>query len=163
MMYRLINWKTIKESVIIIIIAVIAGFAINLFHPDGFQMVGRQALNYKKILFISTLEARIKYESSSALFVDSRSPGEFEESRIPGALSIPSAPEALSWKRIRQYFPELNKPRELVVYCTGTSCGTSEELARRFIEMGYDRHIYIIRMGIPEWEELGYPVEGRGE
>lgn len=163
MMYGFIDRQTIREAVLIIVIAAVAGFGINLFHPAGFQLVSREALNYKKILLISTPEARIKYDSSLSIFVDSRSPAEFEESRIPGALNIPTAPEALSWKRIREYFPRLNEPVELVIYCSGTSCGTSEQLARRFLGMGYSRHIYIIRDGIPDWETRGYPVEGKGK
>ena len=151
--------KIIAESISIIIISSIIAFAINLFNPNGFIFISREEYSYKKIVYISTKEAKIKYDSSSAIFIDSRSVYEFSESHIKDAINIPSIPISQSLKMINKYFNIIKQPKELVIYCTGTSCGTSEELGKQLISMGYSRHIYIIKHGFPEWREKGYPIE----
>lgn len=149
----------LKDAFFIIILSAIIGFIINIFHTNGYELIGKKALGYEKIVFLSIKEAKIKYDSGSSVFVDSRNSSEFNCSHIKGALNIPSIPESMSLEKLKTNFSVLNGPNELILYCDGTECGSSEELAKKIIDLGYSRNIYIIKNGIPRWEEMGYPVE----
>jgi len=151
--------KRFKESIYILIISSIFGFTINIFHPDGYIFISKEAFNYKKIVFISSEEANIKLSSPLTVIIDSRDESEYLKSHIPGAINIPGDPESTTILKIKENYNIMSQPNELVIYCTGTSCGTSEILAKRFINIGYSKHIYIIENGFPEWEKLGYPIE----
>jgi rhodanese-related sulfurtransferase len=152
----------IKNASYIILASVIIGFIINLFNPKGFTFISKTFLSNKNIVLISAEEAKIKKENPAVLFIDSRQSSEYKSSRIPGAINIPASPASVSAKKIKENFDILSKPRELVLYCDGASCGTSQTLAETLTGFGYSRHIYIIRNGIPEWEALGLPVERSG-
>ncbi len=152
--------KIFKDAFYIVIISIFLGLAINIFHPYGFDLVSKSKERNKNIVLISSEEARIKKYSGAALFIDSRQPEEYEISRIQGAINIPAVPESITVKKIKENSDLISKPKELVLYCDGTTCGSSEILANKLIEMGYPRHIYIIKNGIPEWYKKGYPVEG---
>jgi rhodanese-related sulfurtransferase len=152
-------FSIIKNAVYIILLSAIIGFVVNLFHPKGFTIISKTDLNNKNIVFITSEEARIKKENTSVIFIDSRQNDEYEISRIPGSINIPASPPSISAKKINENLNLLSKPRELVLYCDGASCGTSKILAGTLIGMGYSKHIYIIKNGIPEWEAMGLPVE----
>jgi len=149
-----------RDVMFIIILASVIGFAVNAFHPKGFRFMSTSLLKNRSIVMISSEEAKIKYDSSSTVFIDSRTVDEYRTSHIAGAVNIPAYPESIRAKTIKDNFSLIKGPREMVVYCTGSSCGTSEILVREFLNMGYDRKIYIIENGLPEWEAEGYPVVG---
>jgi rhodanese-related sulfurtransferase len=153
----------IRGAVYIIILSALIGFIVNLFHPKGFSFTSKTALKSNNIVFISSEEAKIKKENTSVIFVDSRQSDEYEISRIPGAINIPAIPASISVKKIKDNFDILSKPNELVLYCDGPSCGSSQILAETLIEMGYSKHVYIIKNGIPEWEAMGMPIERPAE
>ena len=155
--------KLFKESIYIALIAAIIGFGVNVFHPNGFQFVSKKILGYKKIVFVSSEEAKIKYEGQSAVFIDSRSSAEYNEAHIKKALNIPASPESTMLRKIKEKFAILSEPNELVLYCSGKSCGSSEQLAKKLIEIAYTKHIYVIKHGLPEWKEKNFPIENKTE
>jgi rhodanese-related sulfurtransferase len=154
---------TIREAAWIVILAAVLGLAANSVNPRGYLLVGKSAERQKLLVRISLREAKIKFDSSSALFVDARGRTEYEYSRIPGALSVPSSPESLSLRRMEEEHTALQGNRELVIYCGGSTCGDSGTLASRIQGLGYSRHIYILKDGFPSWVEAGYPVQDGGE
>ena len=155
--------KIIKDIFSIILISAIAGFAVNIIHPKGFTFVSTETEKNTNIIYISSREAKIKKDSCNALFLDSRQEDEFRIAHIPEAVNIPAVPASVSVKKITEYHNLISGTVELVIYCDGISCGSSEILAGKLIDMGYSRHIYIIKNGIPEWEESGFPVESDEE
>ncbi|MGE5618662.1 MAG: rhodanese-like domain-containing protein, partial [Sphingomonadaceae bacterium] len=54
-------------------------------------------------------QAKRKYDEGSALFVDVRSPQEYEASHIPGAINIPKSEPPKSFFR-------LPRDREIILY-----------------------------------------------
>ncbi|MBN2403672.1 MAG: rhodanese-like domain-containing protein [Spirochaetes bacterium] len=152
----------IKDAASIIILSIIVGFGVNLFHPKGFSFISTSVQKSKNIIYISSEEAKIKKEGMIALFIDSRQADEFGISRIPGAINIPAVMSSISAKKMQENFENLSGPKELVIYCDGASCGSSQTLAETLIGMGYSKHIYIIKNGINEWESMGMPVERSG-
>jgi rhodanese-related sulfurtransferase len=149
----------IRDAVYIIIFSVILGFAVNLFNPKGFIFIGKTVLKRNNIVLITGEEAKIKKENASVIFIDARQSDEFDISHIPGAINIPAVPASISVKKINENLDILSKPKELVLYCDGLSCGSSQILAETLIGMGYSKHIYIIKNGIPEWEATGLTIE----
>ncbi len=143
-----------RDMLYITVAAAAAAFAVNLFHPRGYVMVGRSELEHRRIVPISAYEAKIKYDSGSAVFIDAREKAEFDESHIAGSINIPAgdplpAPAGL---------PYLKQPKEIVIYCDGGSCGASAILAGKIL--GLTRtHIYIIERGLPDWKARGFPVQ----
>ncbi len=151
--------KTIRESLILIVITTIIAFTVNLFHPKGYEFVSRAKMELKKIVSISSSEAKIKFDHNSAIFIDSRNSASYKEKHISGSINIPAFPESTSLHKIKENFSLLKQPKEIVIYCTGSSCGTDESLAKRLLEFDYKRHVYLLKGGLPEWESEGYPVE----
>lgn len=146
--------RLLKDILVIIVAASAAGLAINLFHPRGFVPVSRQDLALKRIVTISAVEAKIKYDAGMALFIDAREKVAFDASHIAGAAHVPAdGPPAGALDAVTA------RPREIVIYCDGASCGAAAALARTMIGRGYERNLYVIDDGFPGWEKRGYPVE----
>ena len=150
--------RNIRESLLLIVIATIIAFTVNLFHPKGYEFVSRAKIKLKKIVYISIGEAKIKFDHSSAIFIDSRNAASYKEKHISGSINIPAYPESTSLIKIKEHFNQLKQSKEIVIYCAGESCGTDESLAKRLLEFGYKRHVYLLKGGLPAWDREGYPV-----
>ncbi len=84
--------------------------------------------------------------------IDARTPAEYQEVHIKGAVNIPlptleKDPAALT-------FP---KDAKLVFYCNGFKCGKSPKAARLAATLGY-RNLYVLSEGMPAWEEKGFGI-----
>ncbi|HSV95707.1 MAG TPA: rhodanese-like domain-containing protein [Spirochaetota bacterium] len=155
--------KPVREAAVIIALACVLGFAVNLFHPEGYTFRPREDPALWKIVRIGAAEAKIKFDLGVAVFIDTRSPSEFMVSGIPGAVNIPGIPESSALAAIKANGAVLEGPVEPVIYCSGTACDGSEALARMLISLGYPRSVYVMPGGLPEWEALGYPVRKNEE
>lgn len=84
--------------------------------------------------------------------IDARSPQEYQDVHIPGAINIPQ-------KKFDQYSHLLpaDKGELLVFYCNGVKCGKSKKAAVLAAESGYT-NIRVFAQGMPVWEELNYPI-----
>lgn len=153
--------QVLREAAHICIIAVLLGFAINAAHPRGFLLVGRAAMREKRIVRLSLDEARLKHAAGAAVFVDARTPEEFREGRIAGAINVPAGYEGRLYRNGAFLLPALQGDREIVLYCDGVECGAAEELARKMIGEGYPRNLYIVTDGYPAWKARGLPVAGK--
>lgn len=152
----------LREMFFIVIAAAFLGYCIAMFHPKGYVLIGRGALNDTRIVTISVDEARPK-RNCSALFIDARGRLDYNVSHIAGAVSIPASPESVTLHAIREHFKKIGDAGELVVYCGGSSCGISTQVAKRLISMGYSRHIYVLAEGFAGWREKRLPLEAGEE
>lgn len=84
--------------------------------------------------------------------IDARTPQEFQEVHIKGAVNIP-LPE-LEKSPALLTFP---KEAKLVFYCNGFKCGKSPKAARLAATLGY-RNLYVLSEGMPAWEEKGFAI-----
>lgn len=147
--------QIVKDMFIIVLASTAIGLGINMVHPRGFVLVSRSEQAKSRIIAISSEEARIKYDSQAALFIDAREKGEYTAARVANAVNIPAGdvvtrPESVD-------FTFLEKPVEVVVYCDGASCRASHIVAERMLALT-PRHIYILEKGFPDWAAKGYPV-----
>ena len=99
-----------------------------------------------KIVSTEELKAMLA-EGKPLTLIDSRSPQEYQEAHIKGAISIP---EKELQKNVA-LLPE-DKSALLVIYCNGVKCGKSKRLALQIEPLGYT-NLQIYSEGIPVWEE----------
>ncbi len=148
----------VRQSAVIIIAAFLLGLAINVFHPKGFVLVSRESLERKKIVGITTDEAKHKFDRSSGLFIDTRDGDDFAAGRIRGAINVPAHPESLTMIKLKEYFDTISSPQELVLYCDA-GCDSSESIAAKIIGLGYSRNVYVLKDGMKPWVDRGFPVD----
>ncbi len=150
--------QIIKESVVIVFIASLIGFIVNIYHPRGYTFVSTSILKNKQVVMINSEEGKIKMDNGQAVFIDTRTTDEYNKHHILNAIHIPATPISQTVMRIKENSDLLQSPRELVIYCDGSSCGSSTILAKRLIDMGYSKHLYILEQGIPEWIKKNFPM-----
>jgi len=103
---------------------------------------------------ITLAQAKALYDQG-VIFVDSRSPQQFAEKQIEGALNLPlefleggARPDALNI---------IDPGAKVVIYCSGGDCHASHDVAIRLNALGYNS-CYVLKDGIPAWEAAGYPM-----
>jgi rhodanese-related sulfurtransferase len=107
------------------------------------------------IIRLSVAGAKSRFDGKICYFLDARSPKEYQDGHIPGAINF-SALEMDKFAPI--VMPQLtDKNQEIVAYCNGGDCTLSLELARTLIEQGYTR-VEVFEGGWPEWKKAGNPV-----
>jgi rhodanese-related sulfurtransferase len=99
-------------------------------------------------------EAKALMDSGRALFVDARGVGEYEQSHIKGAISMPAG---ITPEKIKEQ-EEALKGKVLITYCHGVGCHLSDKTAFSLYDAGY-RKIAIFFGGWNEWTAANYPVE----
>jgi len=99
---------------------------------------------------ISSRVARDLVEKSGkeTVFVDVRSPLEFNQEHIPGAINVPLADIGKS---------TLPDAGTLVLYCSGVGCPASDAAAAKFLSQG-SRTVRVLDGGLAAWKQRGYAV-----
>ena len=112
---------------------------------------GLRGTTWKKI---DTIQAervkRLLDSGAKVVLVDLRPAKEFQETRLPGARSIPMT-------ELPKRFEEIPKAGQVVLYC---AC-TISEIAERAAFLGFRgyRNIFVLLDGYPGWVKRGYPLE----
>jgi rhodanese-related sulfurtransferase len=108
-----------------------------------------------KAVWIEQEAAKSLMSDPGTVFVDCRSPSEFQTGHIATALSVPSDQPELTGPVARL----LHGAKTIVAYCDAASgCESSHRLAARLRELGYP-DVRILRDGMPGWLSRGYPAE----
>ncbi len=107
---------------------------------DGFALIDTDGL--KKLLD----------KGEDILLFDARSPEEYQDVHIKGALSLPQK----QFDRYAHLLPA-DTSRRIIFYCNGVKCGKSRKAAKKAIAMGYE-NVFVYVQGIPVWEEKGMPI-----
>ncbi len=100
-------------------------------------------------------EAVSLWQQSATLFVDVRSPTDFEVGHIAGAINLPD--EQLA-EKLPSVLPRLERARAVVVYCKSPDCGKSLWAALRLRQHGLTQ-TRIYPGGWNEWAIRGLPAE----
>jgi rhodanese-related sulfurtransferase len=102
---------------------------------------------------IDTTQAKPLFDQG-AIFIDVRSDADWEAGRIPGAVHL----------ELEKVFTEASlgavarHDQEVVMYCNGIKCPRSSTAAAAAVTWGFTR-VYYYRLGFPDWQAAGYPVE----
>lgn len=164
----MISQKTVKEIIILLVASAALGLMVNFISPRGIALVGQwdtakgaiagtlQPAEAKKLEEIdSVIRAKEIFDKDHVLFVDARSPDNYEQGHIRGAVSLPIGQFD---EKIDYFLSRIALDQPLVTYCSGRTCEDSHHLARLLAEAGFtDVRIFID--GFSGWKAEGYPIE----
>ncbi len=118
--------------------------------PVGESVGAREALAGE----VPSHEMKRLYDEGVTVILDARSPAEYAEGHIPGAINIP-------YDELPQYLEALQSEaapdQSVVCYCRGLLCDLSDHLATELRLMGYG-DVNVFKGGWDEWTEAGHPV-----
>jgi rhodanese-related sulfurtransferase len=93
---------------------------------------------------------RLLDSGAKLVLVDLRPAKDFQEKRLPGARSMPSA-------ELPKRFEEIPKSGQVVLYCACTINEIADQAAF-LVFRGY-RNVFVLLEGFPGWVKRGYPLE----
>ena len=156
--------KTLMNALIggtaVIIVAGIIGVAQNAVRSNPVKLVQKVATTKADHSAeapalgegeIALEEMQARFDSGLSILLDARSPAEYAESHIPGAINIP-------YDRLAEYMEtltyEATPDQPVVCYCKGPSCDLSHLLATELRLMGYE-DVVVFKAGWEGWLEAG--------
>ncbi|MCD6250159.1 MAG: rhodanese-like domain-containing protein [candidate division Zixibacteria bacterium] len=164
-----------KQLMTLLILSVVLAFGSNLVLPNSIPFVGE----YRSISssgepivppsaelgdppFIDLNRARFEYDLGTAIFLDSRSPEEFDCGTIPGSINIPFEymPDGDLTEYLDSAFSGAAFDKTIINYCSGEECDLSLYMGRFLNTSGYT-NVMIFFGGSREWEQAGFEVERR--
>ncbi|WP_047305975.1 ArsR/SmtB family transcription factor [Pseudomonas fluorescens] len=101
---------------------------------------------------ISREELRQRLQEGAMTLLDVRSPQEFAQGHLPGAINIPL-------EELEQRLAELAADQELVAYCRGPYCVLSQNAAALLRAKGFK--VRRLDQGFTDWQAAGLRVETR--
>jgi len=151
--------KIIKEIILIISVSVCVGLLVNIslikrYSEGEFILNFLSAEEFPAVSYITLAEAESLFAQGQAVFVDTRSEEDYRQGHIVGAVNIPFEefdPRVLEEISLPYDYP-------IVVYCDGSECQSSTNLAKHLAEKDY-ADIRVFFGGWQEWEESGLPIE----
>jgi rhodanese-related sulfurtransferase len=147
--------------VALVILGTAVGFAYNAASPNGIPVKGgKQAiLEQQGTRMLTTDEVKYYRDQPGTVILDARSAEEYQLGHVAGAGSLPD-------DKFEQAFPrlegELRKASLIIIYCSGGSCGTSEEVAKKLREKGI-KNLAIDTDGLPGWMRAKLPIRSGPE
>jgi rhodanese-related sulfurtransferase len=151
--------KLIRQIVLILFASLIIGLGINFslirkYFQGEFRHGFISSEEYPSITFITLQEAEGLFSVGGALFIDSRPEEAFQAGHILGAENIP-----FEERKAEDVFdlPSLLTEGIVVIYCDGSECNSSLELAKVLHQKGL-KDIRVFFGGWVEWVREGLPV-----
>jgi len=145
--------------------AVVLGLIVNQLRSDSMPLLGdwspeaRITLKFGKNILIPFEEAKDKFLTGSAVFLDARTPELYQEGHIQGAFNLPLAEFDQLSEKVFMEFPE---DTLIVTYCDGEDCALSAELAQKLKEIGYG-NVRVLHNGWSVWKSHQLPSQGEKE
>lgn len=144
---RILNWES-DSAFIDTKINPITIDSINLNGVDNLN--GQKSFGKPKAINIDFAYSLFKQDVK---FIDARSPEEYAEGHIKGAINIPF----YGSENYSNVISKLNKNEILVTYCSSSECDVSTLSGDELFEMGLNR-VYIFIGGYDEWIKSNYPI-----
>lgn len=151
--------KIIKEIILIISVSVCVGLLVNIslikrYFGGEFNLSFLSAEEFLGVSYITLAEAESLFALGQAVFVDTRSEESYRQGHIVGAVNIPF--EAFD-PGVLENIP-LPYDNPIVVYCDGSECQSSTNLAKHLAEKDY-ADIRVFFGGWEEWKNSELPIE----
>jgi rhodanese-related sulfurtransferase len=151
---------TARQAVFILLIAAALGAAVNLIRPDSIPFVETWSMADKLVtedggtLAIPLEDAAALFADNAVVFLDARSPVEYDQGHIQGAVNLP-------WHEVDNYFETvimtLDPEAMYIAYCDGETCSLSHDLAQFLKDLGFTR-VRVLVNGWTLWKEHNLPV-----
>ncbi len=156
--------KYILQSLIILTVGAVLGVVYNFLSPAGLPLFAAQDKSVAGFKMMTTDEIKLylQEKGNDILIVDARSPEEYSLGHIPGAINIP---DTAFEEHFNKHLNKIKKAQLIVVYCSGASCGSSEEVASQLIKKGISpSKVAVDQDGLPGWIRSKNPIEfGTGD
>ncbi len=157
----ILNVETLRNIFLITLFVLVFSFTYNFFSPKGLNIFNANVNSMKKVSqstsnefnVISIDEALEFFYNENTIFIDARSPSDYEKGHIPGALN-------LSTKEFDNYLEtvfSLPRNKLIIIYCESIHCNLSHELAVKLKNFGIE-NIYLMVEGINEWKKRSLPL-----
>ena len=146
------------QLVILVLVGAAVGLGFNAVSPKGIPMKGGKEarLAQQGARMMDLAEVQYYKDQPGTVFVDARSIYEFKLGHIPGALSLPADSFDPAFPKVA---PLLKNAKLIIVYCSGGSCGTSEEVAQKLIEKGFTgNRVALFAEGLPGGMGANLPI-----
>ena len=141
--------------------AVLLGLIVNQARSDSMPLLGdwspeaRITLKFGRNILIPFEEARDRFFTRGAVFIDARPQDLYREGHIQGAINLPLADFDRLADKVVQDLPE---DALLVTYCDGEDCALSAELAVKLKEIGFE-NVRVLHDGWNRWRNQNLPVQ----
>ncbi|MHB8066840.1 MAG: rhodanese-like domain-containing protein [Desulfobaccales bacterium] len=117
--------------------------------------VHRRQTQFQGVKTLNLPQAYELFQKGQSLFIDARSPQEYGELHIAGAVNLPL--EMLQKKDIPA-LAGIAKERQMVVYCAVAHCDIALKVAEKLQSLGFIQ-VAAFLGGFKAWDEAGYPVD----
>ena len=115
----------------------------------------RRKVQFQGVRTLDLAQAYQIWQEKQALFVDARKAEEYQELHVQGAVNVP--PE--TWAELpASELMQMDRTRELVVYCSQESCDDALKLGKKLKVSGFTR-VMAFTGGFRAWDEAGYPAD----
>ncbi len=119
------------------------------------QREQRRKTEFQGVPTLSLAQAYECFQEGQARFIDARTPEEYAELHIPGAINLDR--ERLE-KEGAAALAGIPLDRRIVVYCGQESCDAALQVAEQLQARGYTGMAAFLG-GFRAWDEAGYPVD----
>jgi len=123
-------------------------FALNVFHAVA--VLAGHGIEDAIDMIPADRVKQLMDAGEKLLFIDVRPAKEFQQSRLPGARSLPIA-------EVANRFSEIPKTGRVVLYCDCKPYDIADRAV--FLEYRGYRNIFIMPEGYSGWVKRGYPVD----
>ncbi len=114
----------------------------------------QRQVTFKGIDTVTLDQALALFNQKQVVFIDARTPEEYAELHIEGAINLP----AKQFKeQVRGGLKEIPAGRPILVYCGQEACDASLKVAQELKSLGY-ANVKVFLGGFRVWDEAGYPV-----
>ena len=114
-------------------------------------------MKFGKNILIPFDEAKDKFFTGGAVFIDARPLELYQEGHIQGALNVPLAEFD---RMIEKVVMDLPEDTLIVTYCDGEDCDLSAELALKLKEIGYE-NVRVLHNGWGLWKDHQLPSQAK--
>jgi rhodanese-related sulfurtransferase len=156
--------KIVWQALIILTASALLGLTVHFslvrdYIKGEFQHHFLRSEEFPHVVFIPLGEAEALFVEGEALFIDSRSERDYKTGHIFGAINI-----SFGEKKAEKFeaLEQVSFDRVLVIYCDGSECRSSTELARALDLRGF-RNIKVFFGGWKEWQREGLPVSSEND
>ncbi|MBL4796102.1 MAG: MBL fold metallo-hydrolase [Oleispira sp.] len=115
------------------------------FHPNAFIHD-----NFSMVALYKVWQLQLEEQHHNTLIIDNRTPEEFSAGHIPRSQNIPFGTESQHLKKLKSF-------NHIYIYCH--SGRRSQTALTSLSIMGLNNITCVSHSGLPEWIDLGYPIE----
>jgi rhodanese-related sulfurtransferase len=130
------------------------GIIYNTFSPNRIALFSSPINPSTQLPTISLQEAKKRFDTSTAIFIDARLHKNYISGHIEGAINIPYKDFEDKYLLVADFLP---LDMEIIVYCSGSDCNASNMVAKNLINLGYN-NVKVFKEGWGKWEAAGYPI-----